>query len=840
MRFRLPAIDTFSFLLGFILASLFWWIVSMLRPALRHMIESARTKREERQKTEKAHAPSIVEEHYRKSVLRQAQGLHLAAPLFSLDEIIQAPTLLAPPPRIEPGAPLLTEDIVTTTVPYLPGWPELGALYNAPTLTLSQALSGNSDIVLTSHAGMGKTVTLAHLASQIARREPDTGLPTETVPFLIHVADLDLPVKKDDPLGSLIEIVADKAPVFDLSRIPDFIRKTFDTGRALLLLDGTDELTPDGLKDAVEFIKIIKRTFPKTRMVTTASSEYLDGLVSLNFIPFAMAAWNSKQKIDFCNKWGELWERFVSVETWAQTSEQVDPLLLNCWLNTDLGNLTPFELTLKAWEVYAGDTCGPRPTDLLETHLRRLAPPNTPREAMEALALQINLSTEAIFDPRKAREWIKSFEPPEPAEAPNAEDGSNGQKHEKPDLELAPSHGLITRMVDSGLLSQHRNNRMCFIHPIFGGYLAGKALANYKPEAIIDQPPWIGKYLAMKYLAATGDASPLVTKLLETIDRPLFNSLLIPARWLRDAPHQSPWRGQVMAKLAELIQQAGQPLGLRGQAIAAFVISGDPGAAPLFRKLLMEQDNELLQLVALGSGALQDTKAIELLAGLTSASIPNVRRAGCLALSAIGTTDALDVIASALLHGDENLRRSAAEALANHSVEGYAMLKEGATMKDDLLVRRSVAYGLGRIPEKWAEDLVTRMQLEDDQWAVRNAALEVTENRQRPNAHIPKRLTPPSETPWIIAFAGKQGMGVAPDKPPIDLLLLALKSGTEEERLAALDYLRMIPSEGVFGALYQIMYGGEPTLREAVYNTMVEMASRGVNVPDPVQFGVGY
>jgi hypothetical protein len=200
----------------------------------------------------------------------------------------------------------------------------------------------------------------------------------------------------------------------------------------------------------------------------------------------------------------------------------------------------------------------------------------------------------------------------------------------------------------------------------------------------------------------------------------------------------------------------------------------------------------------------------------------------------------MDSVASALLHGDENLRRAAAEALANHPREGYAMLKEGSAMKDDLLVRRSVAYGLGRIPERWAEEIVNRMMAEDDQWAVRNAATEVNENRQRANPHIPQRLPPPTECPWIIAFAGKQGLGVSPDKPPTDLLLLALKSGTEEERLASLSYLRIMPVEGVFGALFQTMYGSELILREAVFQTLSEMAARGIEVPDPGQFGVGH
>jgi HEAT repeat protein len=161
-------------------------------------------------------------------------------------------------------------------------------------------------------------------------------------------------------------------------------------------------------------------------------------------------------------------------------------------------------------------------------------------------------------------------------------------------------------------------------------------------------------------------------------------------------------------------------------------------------------------------------------------------------------------------------------------------------MKDDLLVRRSVVYGLGRIQEQWAKDIINHLESEDDQWAVKNAATEVNENRQRIDPHIPQKLPPPTESPWIIAFAGKQGLGVSPEKPPTDLLLLALKSGTEEEKLASLAYLRMIPVEEVFGALFQAMYGNEPILREAIFQTLSEMAARGVEIPDPVQFGVGH
>ncbi|MBN2388596.1 MAG: HEAT repeat domain-containing protein [Anaerolineales bacterium] len=863
MRFRLPNIDTFSFWLGVVLTTIVWLVITAFRPALRHIQNDLREKQSEA-KERRSRLPSAVERHYRQAVLLRAQGMHLAAPLFALDEIVDSPVLLAPPPRVEPGTAPPLEDIVGQTVPYLPAWPELAATYKASTLTLSEALSGDSDIVLTGHTGTGKTVTLAYLASRLVRRDPVAGLSDDILPFLIHAADLNLAARKvDDPLKPLVDTISEYAPVLDLGRIPDFIKQAFAEQRALLLIDGTDELAPTGLQQVVEFIKSIKKSYPQTRVVTTASPEYLDGLVSLNFTPLMMAAWDDTRRARLLEKWADLWARYVALEAWAQTGpEAVDPILLNHWLDRDARFFTPLEFTLKVWSVYAGDVRGPRPVDAIEAHLRRLTPANAPIEAMEMLALQVNLATEPVFDPRKAHDWIKAFEPA--ATAPESAVGGENdvilpenEGGERPEKEWragrkekgkragkqqaqAPSLGLISAMVGSGLLTQHRGNRMRFTQPLFGGYLAGKALVNYKAEAVLEQPPWVGKHLALHYLSIHGDISGIVTKLLGELDRPLSRNLLLAARWLREAPPQAAWRGQVMARLVELLQTEGQPLSLRGQALAAFVLSNDSSIGVLFRQFYEAPSAELIQLAALGSGAIRDTKAIDGLSRLANNPSPNIRRAACLALVSIGTTDALESIGYLLLHGDEDQRQCAAEALANDPDEGYAMLIDAAAMQGDIMVRRAAVYGLARVNEPWTDEILTRMQTEDPEWVVRNSAVEIVEARQGINPHIPRRLPHPSESAWVIAFAGKQGLGVTPNELPTDLLLQALKSGSEEEKLASLSYLRILPHEGVFGTLYQAMYAGEATLREAIFQTVWEMAARGIEIPDPVQFGVGY
>jgi hypothetical protein len=80
---------------------------------------------------------------------------------------------------------------------------------------------------------------------------------------------------------------------------------------------------------------------------------------------------------------------------------------------------------------------------------------------------------------------------------------------------------------------------------------------------------------------------------------------------------------------------------------------------------------------------------------------------------------------------------------------------------------------------------------------------------------------------------------VTPGQPVTDLLLLALKSDKDEERQAALSYLRYIPGEGVLAALFGCIYGSDLSLREGAYYLLWEMSITGAKIPDPQQFGLG-
>jgi len=263
---------------------------------------------------------------------------------------------------------------------------------------------------------------------------------------------------------------------------------------------------------------------------------------------------------------------------------------------------------------------------------------------------------------------------------------------------------------------------MRFVHPVIGGFLAGRALAGYNAaEMLLNQPDWSGKYLAIHYLSVNTDIGKFVKRHVGMVALAHPASADLRRALAARCPRDAPWRGKIMAALARLMQTEGLPSALRGQALAAFVASDDPAVTTLFRQMMGTLSFEVVKLAALGCGAMRDIKSIELLESVLHTPSASARRAACLALVAIGTNEALEIVARTLLNADEELRRAAAEALANDPGEGHAMLKDGATLSD-ILVRRSVVYGLARLDETWAVELLQKMQVEDEQWVVRNSA----------------------------------------------------------------------------------------------------------------------
>jgi HEAT repeat protein len=285
--------------------------------------------------------------------------------------------------------------------------------------------------------------------------------------------------------------------------------------------------------------------------------------------------------------------------------------------------------------------------------------------------------------------------------------------------------------------------------------------------------------------------------------------------------------------MADTLQQESLPLSLRSRILAALAFSGETQIGALFRQMLKSDKHSVRWLGALGSGLIQDKKSVnELGLLLIYDNSVFVNRAASLALIVIDTNQSLELLTRALLEGNEEVRRAAAEGLARHPTEGFPVLREGAEV-EDILVRRAVVYGLVRVNEPWAIELLEKMQLEDDQWVIRNAATQGLEDIKSISVSIPAPQPEIHETPWLLKFASEKGLGVSPGQGGWDILKAALTGGHEDQKLAAMDIYRLKPSEArnVISELYQLMNGPEGDVREAAYTTLWYLDAAGINLP---------
>jgi len=800
-------------------ASVIWWLVALTRPWLERLME-----RFNKNKTNAAQNNiDATEEAYRKTVFKLTRGMHLAASLFPLEDIIEAPNLLAPPAVFKPNETHYHSSVVEKAIPYLRNYPELGAFYSTPTLTLPQAISGGKNIAIIGQPGTGKSTALAYLASQITQSPQVDKSLAKYIPFLLHVADLKLPILNDkkpvDFLGPIIENTSQRMGIFYNSRISSFIENAFASGRALLLLDGVDEISQAAIREVGEYLRILLQQYPKITTVITASPEFLDGILFLNFVPLSIMPWNAEQKEHFLKSWANQWEKYISDQSWLQGAHQiVDYTLLNRWLSAENHNLTPLEFTLKVWGAYAEDNKSTQNTDLIEAHIRRLTPSGISEENLAALAANTVLHEMAVFDTKKLREWA----------------GTN-EINRNADLS-----GKIAFLIDSGLLLSRNGDSVSFCNPIFQGFLAAKQInATEAATSLLNQSVWVGQTTCLRFMASQIDLAEVANALLEKEDPILMRPQLLAGRLLRDSSaSNNQWRDLIMTRLVQILQNDDYPIGLRGEALVSLILSGDPNTGSLFRQLMQAPSNELRQLAALGSGMLRDSRAVDLLIKLVENSLETTRQAAVLALIEIGSRKALEVVATYLLGGDEQLRIYSAEAFANHKKEGKSVLLDGIN-SEDILVRRASVYGLTRIHESWSKELLEKVLAHDEQWAVRNVAVESLKILQNADPRIPKKTIPPHENPWLIEFAGKYGMGIAPSQPTTDIILLAIKDVNREYFLPALEYIRETPSEGVMATLYPFLFGTDDEFKEAVFQTLSIYAFGGVTLPQPKHFGLG-
>lgn len=790
------------------------------------------------------------ENRLREDTVQHIQHLHLAAPLFSLDEIIIEPRLMLPPLRVDLASEDTYQDITGDVIPYLPDWPELSSSFGAPSLSIAEALSGGASIVITGVPGSGKSTALAYLACQLARKTITVESIKQLVPLFVHI--LDLPLAKAykevrEPLTSAISTYV--SPLL-LPRMNALVHTLLHQKRALLILDGVDELTMQETKPILQWLGELLAQYPGLQVITAALSEDYRGLNRLGIKPLAIAAWDESTVNNFYKAWASSWtEHIAPINPGA--FDRVDAMLMTQWLKSAGRFTSPFEATLKAWALFSGDLRSNELPGLIDCHIRRITNQTAKGyQALEHLAVQLIFGEKSSFSNDELRHLVAAFETIIPSSSKETTlTVGEIEKHTDPTFHKARSGKTIPRLISGSQLISifinhgqfvvHGTNQVRFSHILFLTYLAGRAFArdgNF--TALIAQADWYGKWQTLGFAGCQVDISGIVQEQIsKTQDDILAIDLSRMARWLSFTPRSAPWRPILIRALAALAQRDYKLDGITARAVCAIGLAHEPAAGILFRQWLQAGNPILQRWGALGCGFVRDLKSVNELASVVEADNIQTAKAACLALAAIGNKAAINALVAILQGSHEQTRRAAAEALANAGLEGIRLLIAGA-QEDDLLVRRSVVFGYLRSRLPTLIEVMQHMAVEDDEWLVRNAASHALDIIKKPNPFIPQPSLPVTEIPWLIKFAGKQGIGVQVGKPTRDLIILALQQGDKTEKLFALEYLRQYGDDYAVKTLYDLFQNSDGVIRQAVFDTLLSFAASGVYLPSMSLLGV--
>ena len=836
--FRPPHFSPFWFWTGVFAGSLFWYFLTRLFPTVQKWKADYDARRAARQAARLRRGSG----RWRRWLEIYLEKAHLAAPLFPLESVLITPRVMASPPAYVPEGEYRPDDVASLAVPHMPDFPEMDALYRYPTMTLTHALQGGANLLLLGRFGSGKSTALAYLALLATRNDERLGALKEMIPVLVHVADLALPMPDEStPVDVLVGAVGRYMPERLLRGLQRQLPQAMASGKVLLLVDGADEMSPTRQPALAAFLGELLEAYPKVRMVVAASPEHADSLQALGLHPVTMALWSEVEAAAFLRRWGKAWVQDIlpMLKQVEGAPKPIDPRMLNRWLLKPVAAYSPLELTLHAWAAYAGDVIGTGIDHAWIAYLRRVLT-DTGRKvpALEALALQLVLGPGDSLPASEAGKGSKAWKEadPEPEEEPEAaEEAAKGgkKKRAKPKVRR-----LLPELLESGVLVAHQGSRVGFVHPLLQAYLAGRGLAEMGGETRLASGDWWeGRTAALGFLAQAGKGAQVAMALIERDDVVTHRSVLAAGRALSYIRNNAPWRPEVLRYLAALLVDVATPFRMRARAAAALALSGERGVGALFRKLLSHTDMTVRWLGALGAGLARDAKAVDDLIGLLSDPSRMVQGASALALVAIGTTEALEEVAAVLLSGDDAQRRMAAEALANHPAEGYPTLREAIGLQDDLRVRRAAVYGLARVSQSWAWEILEQVQVEDSQWVVRDAAAAIVERAKKLSPFAPQALRPLHEEPWLLAFAADHGVGVAPGEPAMMLFHRVLEKGTVEQKEAALGRVPFYPKEDWGRPLYALMYERVGQLRDAAFDAVWLLALAGVQLPSPTQYG---
>ena len=738
------------------------------------------------------------ESDYLKVLNKYVQTKHIASALFSLDAIVITPKCIASPPALTPGEDTYEPSLLQQTIGYDPALPELAIEYFAPTFTLLEALTKGANLVLLGYPGTGKTVAIAHCISSLLNHKHKYPELQNKVPLLVEAQQILTQFPGSDVLEILITAIQTDTVFSIIPRLPDFLTSTLNSENAILFIDGFDTLNHQNSDRIANYLIALSKKIPHLQVVIAASPTYLGNLTETSFEIVSVSPWGKKERIEFLGKWSRQFLQNTSSEDPAADDEN---LIINNMLSISNKYSTPMEFTLNSWAAYAGDLSGPKVKHAISSYLHRITGTSSEKSfrALENIAVHLLVKDKDSFSKRDIFSLFSKQD--------------NAQLATSSSDKSSPYNREIQSALAYGILHKTGTDRYYFSNLSIAGFLAARGLARTNEtikKSLFTKAETSLYYETMRYYSAFNKIGSFFSQFLS--DQSLFREKHIHVcHWLTYSKLSSAELTPILKYITNEIFN-NQIYLVKLRLLIAFLKSNNPNIKKIIRHLLTSSNPHTKRAAAISAGYIQDLGSVPLLINQLNDPFP-CSTAACYALGKIGSPAALEAVAESLLHGDELLRRSAAESLAHNRSEGHPALREGATM-EDLLVRYAVVHGLGLINEDWAIDILDKMRIDEDEWIVRDLAQHVYEILHTSSPFIPRPQTPLHQAAWLRSFSQQHNLAMLSVETSLELLLKALEIGTGEQKQAAIPYLMRISDEKASQAMISALDDPNPDVQQ--------------------------